>query len=227
MLSLRHRNVAPQSGGGSRQDTIRTEIAAQTQIRSPVPNHAYAGGFGYIDDGAEVWATAFRYRPLRAKMKRVFGMGHDDTQIEYRNIRVTRRDGRPTGNDPLIVVEIQIENLSDAEISLSHFEYWDINIHQLQLEWLRTGAFGAASDDERRNLNKKFTQLMTYEPNKKILVLQQIPPQNVPSLDTPSTIDWHPATVFLSLILPVSLRLCLFILRPLSLGRGTRSNLKR
>jgi Glycosyl hydrolase 36 superfamily, catalytic domain/Glycosyltransferase family 36 len=191
-------SVSTQTVFPSEPDTIRPDTAAQSQIVTAPPNHAYSGGFGYLDDGTEVWSTAYRYRPRGTQPTRSYGMGYFETQMDYRNIQVTRRLTAPIGNDPLVVVEIQIENLGEAAADVSHFEYWDVNVHQLSLQWLRTGAFGAASDSERRELNKKFTQSMTFEADKKALVYRQIPPPDAPPADAPSTINWYPAPIFLA-----------------------------
>ncbi len=178
-------------------DTPHTQIV-QTQVSAPANPHAYAGGFSYIDDGTEIWATAYRYRPANVKPRRIFGMGYFETQMEYRNLRITRRVSAPMGNDPVLTIDIHIENLGIADTTINHYEYWDVNVQQLQIEWLRTAGLGAASDCERRVLNSKFTLAIQYDATQNMLLFQQTPPKDSPPIDVPSPINWYPPAIFLA-----------------------------
>jgi hypothetical protein len=160
----------------------------------PFDPYALAGGFGYIHDGESCWATAYRYRPAGAQTRRVFGIGYFETEMTYRNLRVTRRVYAPYGDAPLLLADIRIENLSGHDIGLSHYEYWDVNVHQLQLEWLRTGDFGAISNQKRRDINRHFTPGISYEPGISALRFQQ----RLKSPAPPEALDWSPADIFLA-----------------------------
>lgn len=164
--------------------------------------HNYAGGFSFIHDGRATWATAYRYRPNGAVTRRVFGMGYFETETVYRNVRVTRRVYAPYGDVPALLVDTTIENLSDNPADLQHYEYWDVNVHQLKLEWLRSGAFAAASDEIRRALNKNFACSIKWKADQNALVCQQTlrepPPAQAVPPDDPSEIDWSPPCIFLA-----------------------------
>ena len=77
-----------------------------------------------------------------------------------------------------------------------------MNVHQLKLEWLRSGAFAAASDEIRRAINRNFECSITFERDQAALICTQTlkdppPPQALPA-DEPCEIDWSPAHIFLA-----------------------------
>src|SRR5262249_39728322 len=41
------------------------------------------GGFSYVRDGDESWASAFKYAPPVARTRRVFGVGYYETETTY------------------------------------------------------------------------------------------------------------------------------------------------
>ena len=164
--------------------------------------YAHAGGFGYVDNGSEVWGTAFRYRPQGAHTRRIFGVGYFESETTYQNVRVIRRVYAPYGDDPTLIADVQIENLGANPVDLRHYEYWDVNVQQLQIEWLRSGAFGSTSDTTRRAVNKNFvTSLEWDEATCALRFRQQLrqpaPTHSRPPAD-PSDIDWEPSHVFLA-----------------------------
>lgn len=160
--------------------------------------YAYAGGFSYLDDGGKVWATAYRYRSRGARVKRTFGMGYFETVMTYRNVRVVRTVYAPFGDYPFVLADVQVENQGTKPLDLSHYEYWDVNVHQLRVEWLRGGILGAVSDEERRTLNHQFTNSINYREDECLLEFRQDPPPDAPPPDQPSPIDWYPAPIFLA-----------------------------
>jgi len=177
--------------------------SAQEAARPQSRNHhatryAYAGGFAFIDDGQEVWATAYRYAPAKAQITRRFGLGYADSEMIYRNLRITRRVYAPFGDSPYLLVDVFIENLSAEPVKLRHYEYWDINVHQMRVEWIRSGPFGPSNDEERRALNRQFTNSIAYLPEENALQFRQDPPADAPPPDQPSPVDWYPAPVFLA-----------------------------
>jgi hypothetical protein len=193
-----------ESGIIAAQATAAQAVSAQPTAKSDpaATRYAFGGGFGYVDNGSEVWATAFRYRPAQAQTRRVFGVGYFEHETTYQNIRVLRRVYAPFGDDPALIADVEIENLSANPADLRHYEYWDVNVHQLQLEWLRSGSFAPTSDQARRGVNKHFTASVVLDENASALRFQQhlrqpAPPQARPP-NEPSEVDWHPAHVFLA-----------------------------
>jgi len=182
----------------------RGAVAAQplfspkTPPRRSVNLFAYVGGYGYLDDGEAVWATAYCYRPAGADARRVFGMGYFETATTHRQLRVTRRVYAPYGDDPLLLTDVRLENLRTTPVSLRYYEYWDVNVHQLQLQWVRTGLAAAVGDELRRALNGQFAPGIAWDADRQALRFHQQPPPDAPPPDRISEIDWHPADVFLA-----------------------------
>lgn len=177
--------------------------APVSQTTPAIPaEHACAGGFSYLRHENDVWATAYRYRPPGAQMRRRFGIGYVESVTVYRSVRVTRRVYAPFGNIPALVADVEIENASDEALDLSHYEYWDINIYQVQLEWLRSGAFAPSSDEVRCAINRHFEPAVAYDGAAGVLcfsqTLRQPAPPTARQPDEPCDVDWHPAHIFLA-----------------------------
>ncbi|MEZ4670955.1 MAG: hypothetical protein R3E39_23885 [Anaerolineae bacterium] len=170
----------------------------RTEPNAAATHYAYAGGYGYVDDGEKVWATAYRYRPKGAEVSRRFGMGYFETDMQYRELVIRRRVYAPAGNDPLLLADVWIENQGTKAVDLKYYEYWDVNVHQLRVEWLRSGAFGAVNDEERRQLNRQFTNSINYREQEQLLEFRQDPPPDAPPPDQPSPINWYPSPIFLA-----------------------------
>lgn len=168
---VRHDPVIPR---GVPTQAVPPQTQSRTRLAIVVP-HTYAGGFGYVDDGVEVWATAYRYRRPGVDITRLFGIGHCDTAATYRNIRVTRRVYAPPGDDAIVLNDVAIENLSADVAHLRYYEYWDVNMQRLKLQWLRSGPFAASGDEARRALNDDFTSSVTMDEQMQAVRFQQQP----------------------------------------------------
>jgi hypothetical protein len=170
------------------------------QFAHSMPPHTYGGGFGYVDDGSAVWATAHRYRPQGCTVERVFGMGYAQTVTTHRNVEVTRRVYAPCGDDALLLAEVQLRNLSPAPVQLRYYEYWDVNIHRLKLQWLRSGVIAALGDEERRACNDDFAPAIAWDAQQRVLRFTQTPRPGVelPPADAISDVDAWPLDVFLA-----------------------------
>ncbi len=187
------------SGGFSAQGAPPRSAA---NTGSDPSRHAHSGGFGYIDDGTEVWATAYRYRPPQTDMQRLFGIGYFKTVITHRNLRVTRKVYAPFGDHPFLISEVEIENLGSAPAELRHYEYWDVNVHQLQVEWLCGGNFTSTNASLRREINRHFDASVSLDETASALryrqQLRNPPPQQAKNPEIPSDIDWDPSHIFLA-----------------------------
>ncbi|HVP20588.1 MAG TPA: hypothetical protein VMS73_01885 [Anaerolineaceae bacterium] len=184
---------SPRAPGARQRQNARRQRQQSTHL-----NHAYAGGFGFLDDGNEVWATAFRYRPSQARTRRVFGMDCYETEMTYRQIDLTRQVYAPQGDDPVLLADVQIKNQRDQAVDLYYYEYWDINVYQLKLEWARTGLFAAIGDRVRHEVNNHFTPSIIWDGPRQALRFHQQPIGQVPLPDQPSDTDWSPADIFLA-----------------------------
>ena len=163
---------------------------------------AIAGGFSYLRHEGEAWASAYRYRPASAQTRRRFGMGYFEAETRHQAIRITRRVYAPFGDLPALAIDVTLINEAEEPITISHYEYWDINIHQLQLEWMRSGPFGLLSDETRRAINRHFQPGVQYDESAAALrfaqALRQPDSPEVRALDAACNVDWHPAHVFLA-----------------------------
>lgn len=161
------------------RDQIQPRIVAGNppttpeKVKSRAVSLAYSGGFGYLNDGTETWATAFRYGPEGAETKRIFGMGYYRTEMTYREIKTTRSVYAPTGNDPILLVDVEIENRRTTAVELQHCEYWDVNVRQLQVQWLRAGLAVPGNNIRRALINDNFTPQLTFQTDPQTLRFHQ------------------------------------------------------
>lgn len=178
---------------------LRTALNAPGAHHRDDQQHAYAGGFGYIDDGQGVWATAYRYAPdLRPVMERIFGMGYYKTTSRQRGVEVTRRVYAPAGDVPALLVDVELTNTNAAPVDLSYYEYWDINIQQLPFQPFRSGVFGSVGDADRRRINRAFAACIVWDEAAQALRFHLQPPAGAPPPDSAHEICWCPHDIFLA-----------------------------
>ena len=178
------------------------------QAQPITKDYAFSGGFSYIHDGQTCWSTAYRYRPNEAKTERIFGLGYFKTVMEYRGLQVTRRVYAPLRDDetplhqalplddPALKIDIEIENTGAAPANFIHYEYWDVNLQQIKLQWLRTGLSGIIGDEERQVINQHFRPAIEWNEALQALHFSQIPPDYAPDPQKINKIDWSPPGVF-------------------------------
>lgn len=192
-----------QAAAALTENLATSSAAAQVTAQSASMPHLYAGGFGYIDDGTEVWSTAYRYRPSGAtERRRVFGMGYAEYTTTYRNLQTVRRVYAPHGDVPALLTDVIITNQGETEVNIRYYEYWDVNPHQLRVQWLRSGAAGIEGDSERCTLNASFSHKPTYQADVARLIYEQKVVDPTPPEFTPperyAEIDWHPLPIFMA-----------------------------
>lgn len=158
------------------------------------------GGFSYIHDSGQVYASAYRYARDRSQSRRVFGAGYFQTETQQGGLRVQHTIVAPSGDDPLLIDEVEIENRSEQTKTPQHFEYWDVNRHQLLINWVRTGLGAAPSDRSRDQLNDRFVQRSEYDAANQLLWIMTTAKPGVPLPDAnaPSREDLYPPTLFLA-----------------------------
>ena len=180
-------------------ERLRAALSAPGAYRRDDLKHAYAGGFGYLEIGGEVCATAYKYQPeLRNQSERIFGMGYFQTSCTFQGIKVDRTVYAPAGDVPAMITDVKLTNITPDAISLSYYEYWDVNVQQLSEQLLRTGEFGAAGDSKRRQLNREFTPCIMWDEQAKALRFHLQPPEGVPATTLASGVNWSPSDIFLA-----------------------------
>jgi len=159
---------------------------------------AYSGGFGYLNDGSVTWSTAFRYSPEDADTRRVFGIGYFETEMLYRDIHQKRRVYAPYGDDAHLLADVEIENRRQTAVDVHYYEYWDVNVQQMQVQWIRTGVVAPLRDSQRAAINSWFSQEMQLETGSQALRFRQKVRNNHPFDRFPGEIDEAPPDIFLA-----------------------------
>lgn len=162
----------------------------------------FAGGFSYLDDGAETWSTAYKWRPRGSRTTRRFGMGYAEATMLHAGILLERRTFSPEGDAPVVIDEVTVENQGNTPRSLRHYEIWDVGRRPIEINWTVSGvpfalapATAAAARDERNGL---FEEAITWEPDERILGLRRAHAAGVtaPPRADPSEIDHYPGDPF-------------------------------
>lgn len=156
------------------------------------------GGFSYVKDGSDVWASMYKYAPTGARTKRVFGMGYFETETEVNGLLVRHTIHAPEGDAAFVLDDVVVKNTGAAAKDVQHFEYWDVNHHQLKSEWVRTGLAARPSDAARDRLNDAFDQEVSWSPADKRLVATMTARGSHPPASAVSDVDWYPSPVHLT-----------------------------
>jgi hypothetical protein len=156
------------------------------------------GGFSYVKDGADVWSSMYKHAPASAKTTRVFGMGYFETETEVSGLLVRHTIHAPAGDAALLVDDVVVKNTTSAMKSVQHYEYWDVNRHQLKSDWVRTGLAAAPSDAARDRLNDSFDQDVAWDASKKTLTATMTGRGSHPPPSAVSDVDWYPSPVYLT-----------------------------
>ncbi|WP_176736880.1 GH36-type glycosyl hydrolase domain-containing protein [Oligoflexus tunisiensis] len=87
---------------------------------------AYAGGFGWVKDGANTWSTLWKDRPHGSRYERIFGMGYFKKIIEHKNLRLEHTIYLTEGEDAVLRERLIFTNTSTQLKSITYFNYWDV-----------------------------------------------------------------------------------------------------
>ena len=156
------------------------------------------GGFSYVKDGSQTYATMFKYAPAGARTRRIFGMGYYETETETGGLLVRHTIHAPEGDAAFLIDDVVVKNTSSARKDVQHYEYWDVNRHQIKSNWVRTGLAAAPSDAARDGLNDNFDQQVAWDAAQKTLTATMTARGATPAFSAVSDIDWYPAPVYLT-----------------------------
>jgi Glycosyl hydrolase 36 superfamily, catalytic domain/Glycosyltransferase family 36 len=168
--------------------------------------HAFAGGFSWIDDGDATWTTAYKWRPRGSVTTRRFGMGYAEATMLHRDVAVLRRTFAPPGDAAAVVDEVTLENRARTAKSLVHYEYWDVARRPVEINWIASGksfpaipGLAAAKRDER---NALFEETVAWDPAAKLLAVHRTHAPGVAAAPPgePSDIDYYPGDPFLAML---------------------------
>lgn len=196
---LPHGASAMHMGGTGHVADVQAHARAAAKVRRIVMTQAraYGGGFSYLSDGEKAWSSAYVWRPTRAETRRTFGIGYAETEMTHRDVRQVRRVYAPAGNDPVLLVDVRLDNRRSTPVTLHYYEYWGVNPHQLRMQWLRTWV-GVAADDARIALNSHFAPSIDWDASQRALRFHLQPPDDAPPANESDEIDWQPADIFLA-----------------------------
>lgn len=162
----------------------------------------FGGGFSFIDDGTEVWASAYRWRPPKSLTAREFHVGSVVARTRHAGLEVARRTFAPPGDDAAVIDEVTITNHGQTARTLQHVEYWDVARRNIAINWIVSGEpIASAPGDavaKRDALNAAFDEQVRFEG--KALVLRRTRAADAPlapAPDAPSDVDHYPGDPFL------------------------------
>ena len=92
---------------------------------------SYAGGNSFVEVNGETLSTVYRCQPKDAKVERTWGCSYARFAVEQQNLRLERTVFAPFGDSPFFVSMVRITNLGKTAQSLTHTEYWDLNINNI------------------------------------------------------------------------------------------------
>jgi Glycosyl hydrolase 36 superfamily, catalytic domain len=92
---------------------------------------SYAGGVSFLQIGERMLPTLYRCLPLDAAVERLWGCSYSKFTIEHLSARLERTVFAPFGDSPFMVARIRITNLARSPQTMSHIEYWDLNLHNI------------------------------------------------------------------------------------------------
>ncbi len=103
------------------------------------------------------------------------------------------------GDDPVLLDRVTLkfigESVPNPLPKIVHYEFWDVNRHQLMTEWVRydshsktykrTGEAGPPGDYLRDRLNDQFIQQVNFDSKRNLLIssMKHINNSNIPSPD--------------------------------------------
>jgi len=180
-------------------DRLRSSLNLRGSSCRDSQIYNYAGGYGYIKQNDDVWATAYLYNEaIRDNAKRIFGMGYFKTSSTQNGIQVDRTVYAPEGDIPALLIDVDLTNTTNQDMSFSYYEYWDVNIHQLPEQLLRTGFFAIMGNTDRRHLNCQFTPCINWDEDARALRFHLQPPAGFAAPQIPADINNLPNDIFLA-----------------------------
>ena len=166
--------------------------------RQPELNH-HGGGFRILKADGETWNTLYRPEAFQV-FKRVFGLGFFEKETLRNGLRVRERTYSPYGEDPILLSETEIRNLTDAPREVLVYEYWDYNLYQTLIAPVMTAPLGLLFETFRWLFNGNFVAGSFYDPEEALLAVVPAlaPGVAAPPPDTVSPNDYYPRPCFLA-----------------------------
>jgi Glycosyl hydrolase 36 superfamily, catalytic domain/Glycosyltransferase family 36 len=92
----------------------------------PQADH-FAGGYGYVELAGRTWSTLYLDRRAGETVRRSFGTGYAETDVGIPGLRIRAIVYGPFGNDPLLLHDVTLTNVSRSVQRPTWSEYWDVD----------------------------------------------------------------------------------------------------
>ena len=125
-------------------------------------------------------------------------MGSFQTAVQKDSVKIERCVYAPAGDVPALLVDVTLTNMGTKAVTLSYYEYWDVNIEQLVFQAFRSGILASIGDADRRVLNRKFKLSMAWDESTNALRFHMDPPVGSPQPSVPDDVCWQPPDIFLA-----------------------------
>ncbi|MFT3838063.1 MAG: hypothetical protein QM723_13840 [Myxococcaceae bacterium] len=168
------------------------------------PHRNFGGGFSFVDDGKELWCSAYKWRPKPSATLREQHQGWSLAQTEHAGARVTHRVFSPPGLDAVVLDDVTVTNTSGDDRALKLYEYWDVARRDIVIDWLVSGIpFSTLPTDAvtmRDAHNADFDEQIVYHRDQQALVLTRRPAATLlrPDPAVPDPVDFYPGDPFLA-----------------------------
>lgn len=134
---------------------VRQDEGAPKFLNDYAPERGcFAGGFGYLTDGAAVLNTFY---PGNAEsFDRVFGIGYFRKKVSGHGYAVDQVIFAPFGDNPVLVSQVTITNAGAAEANLRWIEYWGCQLYQFSFRAFFELFAGKNLHEVRRDFGGRF-----------------------------------------------------------------------
>jgi hypothetical protein len=114
----------------------------------------FAGGFGYLTDGAAVLSTF--YPGGGDSFDRLFGIGYFRKKVSGHGYAVDQTIFAPFGDDPVLLSQVTITNARAVGASLRWIEYWGCQVYQFSFRAFIELYAGKSMHESRRDFGTRF-----------------------------------------------------------------------
>ena len=120
----------------------------------------FGGGLGYLTDGNETLSTYFD--GTDAGFERVFGVGYYRKRVAGPSYKVDQMIWAPFGDDPVLVSQATVTNMTNAAATVRWVEYWGCQPFELSFRpFIESMAGGKSMLQLRREFGRQFESTVT------------------------------------------------------------------
>jgi len=111
----------------------------------------YGGGLGYLADSGEIIGTWYDGQP---HFRRIYGIDYVEKECKSSRLQIRQRIQVPFGDDPVMVSDVLITNLSDTPLAPTWYEYWGARHYPLSFRPVVLGVVAGISGLNQQALQK-------------------------------------------------------------------------